>query len=237
MRAERKPTAEKAMTEIRVLLVDDHAIFRGALREVIDGQSDMTVVGEAEDGIEAMDRAEELAPDIVLMDINLPRLDGIRAAQLITERNPGVRIIVLSMRVEHPYVLAAIRAGARGYVPKDADLEQMLEAIRTVHCGEVSIDSAIATEALMKVCQEAEDAQERIISLTEREKEILSFVIKGATNREIAQELLLSEQTIKNRLSAIFRKLGVRNRTEAALYAIQEGLLTSPRAPENPGES
>ena len=215
----------RAMTGIRILLADDHAIFRKGLREIIDKQSDMTVVGEAEDGVEAVSKAEELAPDIILMDLKMPRLDGIGATRLITERDPEAKIIILTMYLEDEYVSEAIKAGVRGYVLKDAGLEKMLEAIRAVHRGEVRIDSDMASKALMRLCQEAEDPQERIISLTKREKEILSLVIKGATNKEIAEGLLVSEQTVRNRLSGIFRKLGVRNRTEAAVYAVRDGLF------------
>ena len=215
----------RAMTGIRILLADDHAIFRKGLREIIDKQSDMTVVGEARDGVEAVSKAEELEPDIILMDLKMPRLDGIGATRLITERDPEAKIIILTMYLEDEYVSEAIKAGVRGYVLKDAGLEKMLEAIRAVHRGEVRIDSDMASKALMRLCQEAEDPQERIISLTKREKEILSLVIKGATNKEIAEGLLVSEQTVRNRLSGIFRKLGVRNRTEAAVYAVRDGLF------------
>ena len=213
------------MEKIRVLLADDHAIFRKGLREILDKQSDVTVVGEAKDGVEAVSKAEELAPDVILMDIRMPRLGGVEATHLITERVPEANIIILTMYLEEEYLSGAIKAGARGYILKDAGLEKMLEAIRAVHGGEVRIDSGMASKALTKLCRETENLQERIISLTEREKEILSFVAKGATNAEIAQGLSLSEQTVGNRLSGIFKKLGVRNRTEAAVYAVQEGLF------------
>ncbi len=217
----------RAMTRIRILilLADDHAIFRKGLREIIDKQSDMTVVGEARDGVEAVNKAEELEPDVILMDLKMPHLDGIGATRLITERDPEAKIIILTMYLEDQYVAEAIKAGARGYILKDTDLDKMLDAIRAVHRGEVRIDSDMASKALMRLCQEAEDPQERIISLTKREKEILSLVIKGATNKEIAEGLLVSEQTVRNRLSGIFRKLGVRNRTEAAVYAVRDGLF------------
>jgi len=211
--------------KIRVLLADDHAIFRKGLREILDKESDMTVVGEAQDGVEAVSKAEELAPDVILMDLKMPRLDGIGATRLITERDPEARIIILTMYLEEEYVSEASKAGVRGYILKGADLETMLEAIRAVHRGEVRIDPAMASKVLVKLCQEAEDTQERIISLTEREKEILSFVVKGDTNSQIAQRLLLSERTVDNHISAILRKLGVRNRTQAAVYAVRGGLL------------
>jgi NarL family two-component system response regulator LiaR len=211
--------------KIKVLLADDYATFRKSLRKIIDEQSDVTVVGEARDGVEAVSRAEELEPDIVLMDLKMPRLDGIGATHLITGRNPGAKIVILTMYLEDEYVSEAIKAGARGYILKDVGLEKMLETIRAVHRGEIRIDSDMASKALVKLCREAETPQERIIRLTRREKEILSFVVEGATNSEIAQELSLSEQTISNRLSAVFKKLGVKNRTEAAVCAVRQGLL------------
>jgi len=213
------------MEKIRVLLADDHTIFRKGLREIIDKESDMTVVGEAQDGVEAVSKAEELAPDVILMDLKMPRLDGIGATRLITERDPEARIIILTMYLEEEYVSEASKAGVRGYILKGADLETMLEAIRAVHRGEVRIDPSMAGKVLMKLCQETEDTQGRIISLTEREKEILSFVVKGDTNSQIAQRLLLSERTVDNHISAILRKLGVRNRTQAAVYAVRGGLF------------
>jgi len=213
------------MIEIRILLADDHIIFRKSLREIINGQSDMTVVGEAQDGVETVNKAEELAPDIILMDLEMPGLDGIEVTRLIAERDLGINIIILTMHVEATYVLEAIKAGARGYMPKDAGLQRMLETIRTVHRGEVSIHPAVASKALMKLCRETESPQDCVFSLTEREQELLSFVARGATNREIAQGLLLSEHTVGNRLSGIFKKLGVRNRTEAAVHVVREGLL------------
>lgn len=224
MDAQAERAGGRAMEKIRVLLADDHTIFRKGLWEIIDKQSDMTVVGEAEDGVEAVSKAEELTPDVILMDIRMPHLDGVGAAHLIAERDPEAKIIILTMYLEEAYVSEAIKAGARGYILKDAGLEKMLEAIRAVYSGEVRIDPGMASKALMKLCRETEDSR-KSISLTKREKEILSFVVKGATNNEIAQELSLSELTIRNRLSGVFKKLGVRNRTEAATYAVQEGLF------------
>ena len=146
------------MQKIRILLADDHTIFRKGLREIIAKQSDMTVVGEAKDGVETVNKAQELAPDGVLMDIRMPRLDGIGAAHLITERDPGVKIIILTLYFEDEYVSEAIKAGVRGYILKDAGAEKILEAIRAVHRGEVRIDSAMASKALVKLCQETEDS-------------------------------------------------------------------------------
>ncbi len=214
-----------AMTGIRILLADDQAIFRKGLREIIDNQSDMTVVGETKDGLEAVSKAEELAPDVILMDLRMPGLDGIEATRLIIARAPEAKIVILTMHLEEACVTEAIGAGVQGYILKDTDVGKMLEAIRAVHRGEVRIDSDMASKALVKLCRETKDSR-KSITLTKREKEILSFVVKGATNSEIAQELSLSELTIRNRLSGVFKKLGVRNRTEAATYAMQEGWFT-----------
>ncbi len=208
-----------------MLLADDHAVFREGLRDIIASQSDMVMVGEARDGVEAVNLAEASAPDVILMDIRMPRLGGIEATRLVTERVPEAKVVILTMYLEQAYFAGAIKAGARGYVLKDVGLEEILETIRAVHGGEVRFDSGLASQALTKLCRETEDLKEVGLGLDERDKEILSLVVEGATNAEIAEGLSLSEQTVGNRLSRIFKKLGVRNRTEAAVYAVREGLL------------
>ncbi len=215
------------MEKIRVLLADDHTIFREGLRDIIDSQSDMVVVGEAEDGVEAVNQAEELAPDVILMDVRMPRLGGIEATHLIRERVPEANVIILTMYAKDEYFREALQAGMRGYILKDVGVGGMLQAIRAVHGGEVSIDPSLASRALTKLCREAEDLEGIGPDLDARDKEILSLVVKGATNREIAEGLLISEQTVRNRLSSLFKKLKVRNRTEAAVYAVREGLVTA----------
>jgi len=214
------------MQKTRLLLADDHTIFRKALREFIDRQNDMTVVGEAKDGVEAVKRAEELAPDIILMDIKMPILDGVKATRLITAQDGGVGIVILTVYRDDEYVFEAVKAGAKGYILKDADLDELLNTIRSVHRGEPIIDPAMAGRVLVEFCrprrgQEGADS----LDLSEREKEILQLVAKGATNREIAGKLFLSEYTVRNALSIIFQKLHVNNRTEAAVCALREGLL------------
>lgn len=214
------------MREIRVLLADDHAIFREGLRAILDQQRDIVVVGEAADGVEAVMKAAEVAPDIILMDINMPGRDGVEASRLITARDQRVGIIILTMYREEEYAFEAIKAGARGYVVKDSRARELLKTIRAVHRGEALIDPAIATRLLEEFRRLAEGRpRKEFLDLNEQEVEILRLVAQGATNKDIAAALFLSEQTVKNKLSIIFQKLHVNNRAEAAASAIREGLI------------
>jgi DNA-binding NarL/FixJ family response regulator len=214
------------MQKIRVLLADDHTIFRKGLQEIINKQSDMTVVGEAKDGVDAVNKAEELAPDIILMDISMPILDGVKATRLIRDQGEQVGIVVLTMHGDDKYVFEAIKAGAQGYILKDADLDELLKAIRTVHRGEPMIDSSIAGRVLVEFGRLTRDQQNRdFLDLSQRETEILQFVAQGATNKDISEKLFISEYTVRNALSIIFQKLHVNSRTEAAVYAVREGLI------------
>jgi NarL family two-component system response regulator LiaR len=215
-----------AMQKIRILLADDHTILRKALREIIEKQCDMTVVGEARDGVEAMEKAEELAPDVILMDIRMPILDGVKAIRLIRAQDKHVGIVVLTMFNNEQLVFEAIKAGAQGYILKDAELDELLEAIRGVQRGDPMIDSSIAGRVLVEFCNLTRKQKSRdFLDLSERETEILQLVAQGATNKEIAEMLFVSEYTVRNALSIIFQKLHVNNRTEAAVHALQEGLL------------
>jgi len=214
------------MDTIKVLLADDHTMFREGLRVILDRQKDMRVVGEVEDGVEAVKKTAELAPDIVLMDINMPVMDGVRASRLITAQDQRVGIIILTMYREDKYVFEAIKAGARGYVVKDARANELFKAIRAVYRGEALIDPVVAAKLLEDFRRLAEERSRKdFLDLNKREIEILSLVAQGATNKEIADELYFSEQTIKNNLSIIFQKLHVNNRAEAVTYAIKEGLI------------
>jgi NarL family two-component system response regulator LiaR len=216
-----------AMQNIRILLADDHTILRKALREVIEKQSDMTVVGEAKDGAETLEKAVELDPDVILMDIGMPILNGIEAIRLIRAQDKQVGIVVLTMYHNEQFVFEAIKAGAQGYILKDAELDELLAAIRGVQRGDPMIDPSIAARVLVEFCnltrkQESKD----FLDLSGRETEILQLVTQGATNKEIAEMLFISEYTVRNALSIIFQKLHVNNRTEAAVHALQEGLLS-----------
>jgi len=215
------------MGKIRILLADNHAMFREGLRAILDKQSDMMVVGEAEDGVEATKKASELAPDIILMDINMPVRGGVEATRLIVAQNPQVGIIILTMYEENEHVLEAIKAGARGYILKSARATELIETIRTVYRGGAVLDPAVTNTLLEQLRHLANDSQEENpIDLSKREAKILHLVAQGRSNREIADLLSLSEQTIKNRLSVIYLKLKVNNRTEAVTCAIRQGLVS-----------
>jgi len=215
-----------SLKEIRVLLADDHAIFREGLRVILDRQKDIVVVGEAKDGAEAVVKTAEVAPDIVLMDINMPVMDGVEASRQISAQDQRVGIIILTMYREDEYVFETIKAGARGYVVKDARAREVLKAIRAVHRGEALIDPAMAARLLEEFRRLAEERSEKgFLDLNQREVEILRLVAQGASNKEIAAALSLSEQAIKKELSIIFQKLHVSNRAAAAASAIREGLI------------
>jgi len=215
------------MQKIRILLADDHTIFRKGLQEIINKQSDMTVVGEAKDGVDVVNRAEELAPDIILMDISMPILDGVKATRLIRDQDEQVGIVMLTMYGNDQYVFEAIKAGAQGYILKDADLDELLKAIRSVHRGVPMIDSSIAGRVLVEFGKLTRDRQNQdFLDLSKREIEILQLVAQGATNKDIAQKLFISEHTVRNAISIIFQKLHVNSRTEAAAHALQEGLIS-----------
>uniref|UniRef100_A0A831U5F1 Response regulator transcription factor n=1 Tax=Thermus islandicus TaxID=540988 RepID=A0A831U5F1_9DEIN len=209
---------------IRVLLADDHALFRQGLKSLLEAEGDFRVVGEAKDGWEALRHALEVRPDVILMDIQMPGLDGVQATQAILEEWPQARVIILTMYRQDAYVFEAVKAGARGYLLKDADAKALIEAIRRVHAGEVLLDAELAGRIIQDFRAKKEASAPLNAELTEREVQILKLLAQGYTNLEIASELGLSEKTVRNRLSEIFQKLHLNNRTQAALYAIREGL-------------
>lgn len=214
------------MDKLSLLIVDDHAMFRDGLRLLLEHQADMTVVGEAGDGLSAVRMAGELAPAIILMDLHLPGHSGIEAIRDIVARNPASRIIVLTMYRDDGLIDRAIHAGAVGYILKDSRAVELLTAIRTVADGRVAIDPDVAAR-LVALYRSAVPDQEpgSALRLSPRETEILGLIADGLTNREIAETLFLSEQTVKNLLSSLFHKLGVHNRTEAVSMALRAGVL------------
>lgn len=209
---------------VRILLADDHALFRQGLRSLLEAEPDFKVMGEARDGREALRHALEAHPDVVLMDIQMPGLDGVQATREILSEWPQARIIMLTMYRQDNYVFEAVKAGARGYLLKDTDAASLVEAIRQVYQGEVLLDAEIAENIIQDFKTKAEAGPRTHAELAEREVQILRLVAQGYTNLEIANELQLSEKTVRNRLSEIFQKLHLNNRTQAALYALREGL-------------
>jgi DNA-binding NarL/FixJ family response regulator len=211
------------MTPIRVLIVDDHQLLRQGLCQLCEVESDLAVVGEARNGREAVDLARRLKPDVVLMDIRMPVMEGIQATHLITEDNPATRVIVLTSYRQDSYVYDAIKAGARGYLPKNTDWQDLLGAIRAVHRGEAVIPPELATGVLDEFRRMSQSHSAGAEGLSPGEMDVLRLLAQGADNRTIARELALAEKTVANRLSNIYNKLHVSNRTQAALYALRQG--------------
>jgi DNA-binding NarL/FixJ family response regulator len=209
------------LAEIRVLVVDDHAVVREGLRTFLRLQEGVTVVGEAADGEEALAEARRLAPDVVLMDLVLPRLDGVEAMRRIREDRPQTRVIVLTSFGDDENLLASVHAGAAGYLLKSAQPQEVVRAIRAAHAGEAVIDPKAAGRLLDALARTQPEAQ----TLTPRERQVLSYLCRGLPNKLIARELGLSEKTVKVHVGRILAKLGVTDRTQAALVAVRQGLL------------
>jgi DNA-binding NarL/FixJ family response regulator len=214
------------MAPPRLLLADDHTMFRQGLRELIERKTDFTVVGEAANGREVLEQVAALQPDIVLLDLQMPELDGVAVARQLAQTNPEVKIIVLTMYRQDQHLIEAIKSGVRGYLLKDADAEELIGVIARVWRGEAAIDPALTARVFDAVRRSADQAGPMV--LTEREREIVQLLAAGHDNRTIAARLHLSEKTVGNRMSEIFQKLGVANRTQAALVAIQRGLIAAP---------
>jgi NarL family two-component system response regulator LiaR len=210
---------------IRVLIVDDHAIVRKGIRSLLAPKRDIHVVGEAEDGASAIARARALKPDVVLMDLVMPNVDGIEATREIVSRLPATRVLVLTSFADDAQVLPAIKAGALGYLLKTTGPEELLEAIRRVHRGETSLDPSVARMLLAEI---SAPSRKPLSSdpLTAREMDVLRLVAQGRSNREIAGQLSISEETVHSHVSNILGKLHLASRTQAALYALREGIAT-----------
>jgi two-component system, NarL family, response regulator LiaR len=205
---------------IRVLIADDHAVVRRGLRTFLELQDEIEVVGEAEDGEEAVAAAERLAPDVVLLDLVMPRLDGVGALHGIRERSPATRVIVLTSFLDDDKLLPAVRAGAAGYLLKDVQPKELVGAIRTAHEGEAPLHPAAAA----KVIAELASTDDPAALLTAREREVLGLIGRGMPNKVIARELRISEKTVKTHVSNLLRKLDLTDRTQAALFAVRMGL-------------
>jgi len=211
---------------IRVLVAEDHPIVREGLRTLIASEPGMALVGEAADGIEAVAKARALRPDVILMDLMMPRMSGLEAIGEIKAGQPEVSILVLTSFAEEDKIFPAIRAGALGYLLKDSSPEQLLRAIRDVHRGEPSLHPTIALKMIRELDHPA--SQERSASpLTDREIQVLKLVAQGLTNQEIADRLVISEWTVRTHVRNILGKLHLANRTQATLYALREGLAKS----------
>lgn len=211
--------------KIRLLLVDDHALLREGIRAFLSTRQDVELVGEAEDGEEGVLLAQELCPDVILMDLLMPGMDGIEATRRILAHNPAARILVLTSFAADDQINLAMRAGAAGYLLKESTAEQMLQAVHDVHQGLTAVHPRVV-DTLIKGLQSAPPPSPD--TLTGKEREVLSLLAQGLSNREIAQCLSLSEWTVRTHVRNILGKLHLQNRTQAALYALREGLADSP---------
>jgi NarL family two-component system response regulator LiaR len=212
-------------TPIRVFIVDDHAIVRKGLRALLSEIDDIEVVGEAGDGEQAVSLTEAAQPDVILMDIVMPNMDGIEATQQITIRQPEARILALTSFAADDKLFPAIKAGALGYLLKDSDPDDLVQAIRQVHRGEPSLHPSIARKVLHELGRPSSQSQTPE-PLTDREVEVLRFVAKGLSNQEIADALTIAEVTVRTHVSNILSKLHLANRVQATLYALREGLTS-----------
>ena len=215
---------EPTQSKIKILIADDHPVVRAGLSAMLSRERDIEVVGEAENGNQAIEKANKLHPDIILMDLRMPEVDGIEAMRQIKTKNPQVKFIILTTFDNDEYIFKGIEAGARAYLLKDAPRERLFKAIRAVSKGESLIEPAIAGKVLDRFAELSRQTQSPE-TLSERELEVLALMAKGEGNKLIASNLIISESTVKTHIQSIFQKLGVSDRTEAVTEAIKKGII------------
>jgi DNA-binding NarL/FixJ family response regulator len=203
---------------IRVLLVDDHQLLRDSLRSLLDGQDDITVVGAAGDGAQALTAAAETRPDVVLMDLSMPRMGGVEATRRLLQQQPGTQVVVLTSFPDQELIFDSVQAGAVGYLLKDAAPEKVVAAVRSAAAGESPLDGRVARTLLTRGQSSGQ------ATLTDREREVLRLVARGLANKQIARHLGIAERTVKAHLTSAFQRIGATDRTQAALWAARHGL-------------
>jgi DNA-binding NarL/FixJ family response regulator len=209
---------------IKILIADDHPVVREGLIAMLSREADFNVVGEAKDGVEAVNKAKELSPDVVLMDLRMPEMDGVEAMRQIRLAMPDVKFIILTTYSDDDYIFSGIEAGARAYLLKDAPREDLFKAIRSVYRGESLFQPVVASKLLDRFSQLSRRAPSGE-ELSERELEVLCLMAKGAANKEISAELNIAQSTVKTHITNIFQKLGVNDRTEAVTQALKKGII------------
>jgi NarL family two-component system response regulator LiaR len=217
---------DREARSIRVLIVDDHEVVRQGLRVFLTGDSTIAIVGEAEDGVQALERARQVQPDVVLMNLMMPRMDGVTATAALRQEWPETEVLILTSALDEERILAAIRAGAIGYLLKDITPEELRAAIHAAAAGQVQLASQVLAGLLREVRAPAPAEP-----LTERETDVLRLLARGLANKEIALQLGISEQTVKSHVRNLLNKLGVASRTQAALYGVRLGLI--PQEPQS----
>ncbi len=221
--------------KIRILIADDHAIVRKGIRALLSTEPDIEVIGEAGNGAEAVALAQKMSPDVILMDLVMPKVDGIEATRQISEQQPGARILVLTSFAADDKVFPAIKAGALGYLLKDSGPDALVQAIHQVQRGEPSLEPSIARKVLTELSAPPKKPL-TADPLTERELDILRLVAQGRSNKEIAEQLVIAEMTVRTHVSNILGKLHLASRTQAALYALREGLASLEDVPKGEKE-
>ena len=218
---------------INILIADDHMLLRKGIRNVLEFEKDLTVIGEAEDGEAAVAMALQLKPDILLLDINMPRMNGLEVTKKLKSANAGIKVLILTIHDDDNYVIEVIKSGAAGYLLKDIEPSMLIKAIRTVFEGETFIYPTLAAKLFGEINRREERKQE-VVSMLERRKEerltyreieVMELICKGLSNHDIAQKLFLSEKTVKNHLTNIFRKINVTDRTQAVIYALKNRIV------------
>jgi DNA-binding NarL/FixJ family response regulator len=226
-------SAGKEIKRIKLLLADDHAVVRSGTRELLERQPDLDIVGEAADGEEAVRLTHELQPDVVVMDVRMPKLSGVEATRRIKAQCPDVKVLVLTAHDDDEYVFALLQAGAKGYLLKTAEIDKVVEAIRAVAAGQSMLAPAVAGKVVAQFSSGKNlpdvlnNASNQYDGLTERELGILKLVGKGLSNKQIGKEIYISDRTVQAHLSNIFSKLGVSSRTEAVMYAVRKGWIAT----------
>ena len=212
-------------SKIRVVLADDHAIFRKGVKSLLEDELDIEIIGEASDGVEAIEKVNQLAPDVLMIDISMPRMTGIEASEIVHKQNPKTKTLILSMHNNDDYILKAVECGASGYLLKDTGKEEMLKALRTVAGGEKyftgTVSNIIVNGYLNNVSKKDSDNKSDKESLSKKEKVILRFIVDGLSSREIAEKLELSGRTVDNHRANMMRKMNVRNAAELVKLAIE----------------
>ncbi len=217
------------MGKTKVLIVDDHGVVRKGLRLLLENEGDIEVVGEASDGFEGVEKATELLPDVIIMDITMPRLNGLEATKRIRSEHPGIAVLFLTIHEGEEFFFQALKSGGSGFIPKSADALDMLAAVRAVKSGNVYLHPSVSRSLVSDYLDRASKGENPSLyeRLTSREKEILHLIAEGHTNRQIAETLVVSVNTVHNHSTSIMDKLGLHSRTELVKYAIRKGLVSN----------